>query len=240
MAKEQKIYAYMQHPLLAEIAGGHKFASMPEALEHIGQIASTFKISTRQPQAKDKKSLILWIKGFQLEAGEIIAGIIGNYALIAPEPCEGGYEFKFTKLPAELKHHPQRKRIKQRQPDWGHGILRHIKNGITFDAIEKAHDFLKRLHDEYPEVSRPGANRLYIMIYSRNDNPKQPVQRYILEIEPHKSGGFFISYKLNPNKPKPKTDKSPAPEKPEKPDDKTQQGYFTSMVTARSRKKKKW
>jgi hypothetical protein len=107
--------------------------------------------------------------------------------------------------------------------------LRDIKKKRIFGTINEAARELERLHEEFPEVSIPGENRLMIILYERVEGVKSPVQKYKFEVKAIPEGGFFIDYKRNDKK------KPPAPlsQQPTDP-----QGYFTAMVKLKKSRKK--
>ncbi|NDF12388.1 MAG: hypothetical protein EB060_06215 [Proteobacteria bacterium] len=106
---------------------------------------------------------------------------------------------------------------------------------------------------DYPEVSIPGVNKLYIMIYGKRHEGDIPVKKYILLVRAAADGMFFIDSKEN-NKTK-KTDVRKTPEAmgavdgdkqlptmgpgsaPPVPEPK--KGYFTAMVELRKSNKRK-
>jgi hypothetical protein len=96
-------------------------------------------------------------------------------------------------------------------------------------SFSQAQEEMMRIHEEYPEISIPLTNKLYIIIYSKEHKP--PVQKYLLEIKTLDEGGFFIEFGEN-NYQAPAT-----PQKEESPEE-IPQGYFTSMIALKKRKKK--
>lgn len=241
---EQKHYAYLRHPAVEALLYGHtQFVSFNLAAEYLEVIRNSFKVSRFQPKEAKAHSLILWVKGYALTEEEIQQGYTGNYALLHPEPRDdSGFMIRATKLPAELKYHPEKKRPKRKHPDWGHGILRQIKKGTVYPTIEEVQAMLGRLHQEFPEISYAGLNFVLIMIYSRAENAKKPVQRYKLEIKPHKDGGFVVDYRLHVpdknRKSKTPLPGGPAGATPAEPSPEAQVGKFTSLVEAKRKKKK--
>lgn len=106
-----------------------------------------------------------------------------------------------TKINSELKFHPQRKRPKNKHPDWGHPILRDIHKKRLYFSLEEASHELARLHDEYPEVSIPDEHRLFIIVYGKGLGEK-PFQKYKFTVRPLPDGTFIIEYKENVKKQK--------------------------------------
>jgi hypothetical protein len=103
--------------------------------------------------------------------------------------------------------------------------LRVVKKGFRFAKVEEARAALERLHTDFPEVTIPNVNKLFCIIYSKQDKP--PVQKWVLEIEvaPGKQGGFVIAARRN----------DPKPRKPETKDRPEPVGHFTSKVKLKRR-----
>jgi hypothetical protein len=115
--------------------------------------------------------------------------------------------------------------------------MRAVKKGAVFADIEEADAMLRQLHGEFPETTIPGPNKLLVMIYVReNLKPSEkPIQKWKFKIEALHEGGFKISYEPNIYKPRIKVgEESSTPVNSEK----TQTGYFTSLMALRKNKKK--
>lgn len=239
--KNSKRFADMENPhVIAIMEGMLRFTSEQKALEKIEFLRKQFVTSRSTPdEAQDEMtSLRMWVKGFGVSKEEEKEGYIGQFVRITLVKEHNRFTLKAEKTPLSLKYHPQRKFIKTSiHPNWGHPLLRTIKKKKTFKRLEDAEALLQKLHEEYPEVSIPNPKKLYIMIFSRADNPKAPIQKYVLTIEVAEDGGFYIEHKLNERTKK----KIPVPVNPnaeEAPAPKEQQGYFTSMVQLKKRARK--
>jgi len=228
--QKQKKNATAVHPSIkAVLKGLYRFANEEQALRRIHDLKEHFvtsKLSTGE--AASPNTAIIWIRGYEVTEKEAEEGFTGNYALIAPKKIGEKYTVAAQKIASELKFHPQRKRPKQKHPDWGHPILRDIKKKRVYESIEQANSELMRLHEEFPEVSIPDENRLMIILYEKMEGSKSPVQKYKFNIMPLPEGGFIVQFARNN---KPIKSKMPAgtPGK--------DNGYFTSMVNLKRKKK---
>lgn len=231
-------YATAMHPTIgAVLAGTYRFASEEQARQQLQIFRDHFVLSRHQNEEAGDNGIILWIKGYSVTAEEKKGGYTGNYALIGiVRTPEGKFTLTATKLESELKYHPQRQRPKHKHPNWGHPILRSVKKKRVYPAVEAAQAELQLLHEEYPEVTIPLTNKLYLIIYSRQQNP--PAQKYVLEIKVGEDGGFVIDaypneYKSGKDAPAAAANGIQSPAEAPQPE-----GYFTSMVALkRSRKK---
>jgi hypothetical protein len=137
----------------------------------------------------------------------------------------------------ELSVHPQKKRILQRHPNWGHPILRSVDKKRRYPTVEQAQAELTLLQQEYPHAAIPGPGKLYVMIFGRTDaDEKKRVKKYVLEIRLSEEGGYYINCALNSSQPKKKPAKASAPDTQEgiKP-----VGEFTAKLALKRNKKKK-
>ena len=222
-----------KHPTIEAVINGlFRFEKIEQALARLEAIKNNFIISSKLPKDDDENSVKLWIRGFQISEKEEKDGYLGNYAQIGIENVAGKFRLLAIKQDIALKYHPQRKRPKRRNPDWGHPALRIVKKGIVFDDIEEAQKILAQLHEEYPEVSIPNTNKLFIIIYSKALDMKPPVQKFVLEIKPSREGGFIIEYKVNNHQKKTKVDAKP------KGEEKKAVGYYTAMAALKKNKRK--
>lgn len=231
-------YATAMHPTIgAVLAGTYRFASEDQARQQLQIFRDHFVLSRHQNEEAGENGIILWIKGYAITPDEKKGGYTGNYALIGIKKTpEGKFSLTATKLESELKYHPQRQRPKHKHPNWGHPILRSVKKKRIYPTVEAAQAELQLLHEEYPEVTIPLTNKLYLIIYSRQETP--PAQKYVLETKVDEEGGFYID--AYPNEYKGGKDAPAAQQGDEAQADEAKQpeGYFTSMVALkRSRKK---
>lgn len=234
--KKQR-YASANHPTIgAALAGTYRFPSEDQASQQLQILRNHFVLSRQQGQESGSHGVILWVKGYAVTPEEKETGYTGNYALIGIQKLpDGKYTLAATKLESELKFHPQRKRPQHKHPNWGHPILRSAKKKRIYPTVEAAQKELQMLHEEFPQVTIPLTNKLYLIIYSRQQTP--PAQKYVLEIKVAEEGGFYIDAYTNAYKGAkelPATADIPLEESSEP----AAGGYFTSMVALkRSRKK---
>ena len=227
---KQKKHATVGNPTVnAVLKSLFRFANEQQALDRLQQIKEHFVTSKHSAAAESAHSAIIWVRGFDVTENEKSQGYTGNYALIACKQLGDKFTLSATKLESELKFHPQRKRPKQKHPDWGHPILRGIKKKRVFASAREAAQELQRLHEEFPEVSIPDESRLMIILYEKVEGVKSPVQKYKFEIRAIPEGGYFIDYKRNIKVTPPKISNQTGPV--------TNSGYFTQMVKLKRKRK---
>ena len=227
-------YANALHPLVtALVEQRFRFETEKQAIDKMESIKNDYTISRQQEENPPKPCVILWIKDFQVTKDEEGKGYMGNYAFVTTEKMlDGLYTLTAVKLDTELKYHPRRKRQAMPVPNWGHPILRNAKKGKIYRSITAIQDELLQLHLEFPDSTIPGDNKLFLMIYSRGEGTTNPVQKYVMKIEPAKGDvpGFILTCEPNNYKP------------PEQPQKKTEisedapQGYFTSLLAAKRKR----
>lgn len=229
--------------IAAVVSGLFKFRSAEVAEKKLADIKRQYTITRQQDEAIKTPHIILWLKDYAVTEEESAAGYLGNYACIRlyEIPHEDLWTLKISKIVRELKQHPLRKRPASRCPNWGHPVLRSVLKEKQYSSLEEAAQALEALHLEYPETTIPadGMCKLYLMIFSRRENPKQPIEKYILEIRNLHGGGFVIESRKN----LPKTRMSftaPAEEVTAEPGgaDAEKPGHFASMVALKKKRKK--
>lgn len=241
-------YAFIKHPVIEAIT--HQlfcFQTKAQAIRRMEALRFQFTVGKQQLNNPNAPSLILWIKGYDITKEEKSKGFVGNYAIISTHITDSNaFTLTAQKLPTELKLHPMRKQPKEAHPNWGHPVLRAIEKGTHFADIEEARDQLRKLHKSYPTCSILCTNKLYTIIFTRNDPTVKPTQKYVLEIKLQPEGGFKIiaeknNYKSTKNPARKKIPKTmptienpyvPAPVVQEKP-----QGKFTQMLADKAKKK---
>lgn len=189
------------------------------AQRKLGLIRERYIISVEN-QNLSTDEVLLWIRNYDVSAEDREAGYKGNYGRIyikkidpndqedpdSVNVSETSYAICIEKIEKPVSHHPQRKIVKHRHPNWGHPILRQIRNTPDFQHAShfEARNELKRLSDEYPDVSILTSNQLYIMIYAKekehegNSKRRRPIQKIILEIKEIAEDHFTISWRKNP------------------------------------------
>lgn len=233
--KHKKTLANVKSPIIdAVIHQRYVFGNKTDALNKIVYISEHFVKSTlAESVAAD--CTVIWIRDYQLSDDEVNAGCIGNYALLF---CDQTPDKKYTvsarKLEIDPSKHPQRKRTKSKHPDWGYWVLRRIKKNWRYGSIDEAYNDLMQLAEDFPEVSIPGQNKLYTIVYRKTDDDSLPLFRIVLEVEALKEGGFTVTCTENTFKrdDKPKREEVNEKAEPE------QVGRFTSMVAVKRNKRR--
>ena len=254
-------YATVRHPTIeASIKGLFRFEREEQATQRLKSIADYFVLSkkhaspneaTEDEQSQTKPSeplreVILWVRGYYLNAADEAKGALGHFAKITvKETQDRRYTLRAEKVPVEIKFHPQKRRLQSKHPNWGHPILRSVLKERSYDSVEAAAAALQMLHEEYPDVSIPTGNKLYIITYSRGKEAAKPVQKVVLEIKlsPAGDGSCVIVSKENQKPFQTKDEKAAATET--KAEEASQQelekanpaGYYTSMVKLKRKAK---
>ncbi len=231
--KERYANAANKH-IAAAIDRLYKFESEAEAAQKLETIKKIFTTSNQTIDDTPKPCTVLWIKDYEVMPEEEKQGFMGNYAFVTIEEMANGiFTLSTTKLETELKYHPRQKRYNdEAMPNWGHPILRSVKKQKIYSTLEAVSAEFDQLHSEYPQTTVPSRQKLYVMIYSRADDPKKPVKRYVFEIKNAQGGGFTIDYAENEYDAK-SDKKALKPTQSEEPP----QGHFTSLLDLRRKKK---
>jgi hypothetical protein len=235
----ERIVATEAHPIID--ACTHELFRLEtdeQAIKRLENIAHNFIIAKKQLE-EDQFSVSLWIKGYSVSKEEKEQGYLGNFATLRYRKTGAKLTIYAEKDEVELKLHPQKKREKQKHPNWGHPLLRQIKKELKYTEPEEPQELFMRLHEQFPETSIPCTNKLYLMVYSKKEGEKIPkIVKFVFTIEVDKKdgGGYKIIYRENNYSPKPTfTPKkpvgggAPAPTKT--------MGKFTSMVNLKKKKK---
>ena len=240
----KKKLADIQFPTIATVMDQLlRLGNEQQAIDFLQNIETHFVISRYQINEENKRhSVILWIKDYDVTPEEDAKGYIGNFAAITYKAVGKKLTLYPTKIFLDLKQHPQRKYINtQKHPNWGHPILKAIKKKKTYKTIEAAHADLARVHEQFPTASIPTKRCLYVMVFSRAEDTKKPIQKYVLEPKALPEGGYYIAVTLNEGKrPKKPESKKVIPKIPKTSEDvKAPQGKFTSKEALRRSKKRK-
>jgi len=228
-ASDEKFYAKASEPLIKAVLHAlYRFESAPQAMKIIERIARKY-ITSKQQDTKDGPALKLWIRNFAVTPEEKNEGHLGHFASIGIRKTGPGHFTLFAqKIPTALAHHPQRKRPKRNIPDWGHPIIREIKNGKIYNTSTDARTELLRLQEQFSDTTIPGVDKLHVMIYSQKTTP--PVQKYTLRIAVRSDERFHIDI-IAKKTPKPISKPDHASPHP--------LGKYTSMVTSARKRSKK-
>jgi len=230
---KNKKYASIGNPTInAVIKQLYRFETTEQANTKARSIVESFVVSSKNNYFRvDPNAVIIWITGFELSDEEIEKGYLGNYAALSVKSIDDDlYTVVAEKLPAALDIHPQKKRPKQRHPDWGHRTLRDIKKKKIYFTLEEVKAELEALQIEYPEVSIPINNGLLIIVYEKSEDKTSLVKKYKLTIKLTQEGAFYIECSENEKKQLVKTE-----EKKQATSQST--GYFTSLVSLKKKRK---
>jgi hypothetical protein len=228
----RKRYATANNPSIAAVLNElFRFPEKQDAELQLAQLAQHFIHSRQQIRNEDHPSIHLWIKGYAVSDEDAKQGVIGHFAVVSYKQIEGRYTLYATKVPTEAKLHPQRAQIGRDNPNWGHPVLRAVRKKKNYATLEEAEAELALLHAQFPRVSIPNPNKLYIMIYCANRPAKERMVKQVLEIKVAQEGGYYIECKENIRTSSSKTAK-PQPEGVPPP-----HGYFTAKVALKRRRK---
>ncbi|MDX2095837.1 MAG: hypothetical protein SFW64_07880 [Alphaproteobacteria bacterium] len=231
IAAPPRTYATLRHPTIEALVGGHyRYRELSAARARFDSITAHFICSKDLPEPPAEiAAALLWIKGFAVGESEAQAGYTGHFARmdIIRRP-DGLFTLTARKLERPLATHPQRKRAAGKHPNMGHPVMRAIKKRKIYASIEAAQAELDLLHLDFPEVSIPGAGRLYIILYEKRAGSTRPTHKIAIEIEPHPQGGYLLAMRDN-EKPAPASASPSAPPP----------GAFTAKVLLRQKKKRK-
>lgn len=196
---KDKIPAYDRHPKIrAILAKLYKFDSLKEARQKLYTLKEEFVSSSKYDEENPEDRLTLWIRDFNVSQELIQQGYKGNFGKISIVELRDKYVFKLEKIDIPLKNHPQRKREKQKHPDWGYYILRsYVKKQIGIPILEDARELLSSLYKDYPQVTiKATEDRLYTEVYSKEHDP--PFERIIIWIDKDDSSDlFYLRYSEN-------------------------------------------
>ncbi len=234
--KRKKHIASIENPTFEAITGGFfRFETEAQAVTLMQRLSEQFFISTDQEPLGPNgcPTLKIWIRGFDISPQEATKGYRGNYARIVIKKLpEARVTLIAEKIPTALKTHPRREQPKRRHPNNGHPLLRAVARGKAYTDIEQARMDLLHLHEEFPETSIPGRDKVHLLIYSRDFTP--PIRKATLRIIPVSTGGYKLELTDNSRKveaPPELEVNAPVPA-PVKTD-----GKFTSMVALQRKKK---
>lgn len=211
MSDKQRKYATAHHPTIEALVHGlYKYTDRKQAESRFKNIAGHFVLSKEQPESTaDDPAVQFWIKGFGVTPDEEVQGFTGQFCeMRITKNAKGQHTLSATRVDKPIGVHPQKKRLQSKHPNWGHPVMRAIKKGKVYPTLEAASAELELLHIEFPEVSIPGVNKLYIILYEKREGIKQPTRKVALELTA-KDAGFAIVCKDNEKVAGPKS-KQPA------------------------------
>lgn len=212
MSDKQRKYATVKHPTIEALVHGlYRYTDRAQAIARFKNIAGNFVLTKDQPTSTvEDPALHFWIKGYAVTAEEETAGFTGHYCEMRVGMTDKGlYTLTATKLERPITSHPQKKRLQSKHPNWGHPVMRAVKKAKLYPTLEEATAELELLHTEFPEVSIPGINKLYIIVYEKREGVKHPTHKIALELVA-KEGGFIITAKDNEKPATPRSKQAPS------------------------------
>ena len=263
----KKNYAFAAHESVqAMIHSLFRFQTLEQAQMITNKFAEEFTLAPKMSDPLDKKSFVLWVHSLELTEKEKQEGFLGNFGRITMHQIPSGkWTLTLTKLNVPLRKHPMRKPVARRHPNMGHPVMRAALRTKKFTTMQEAGEQLMNLHEEFPEISVPGLNKLKIMTYVKATKGQSPVQRLELQVIKRDEGEYVIEIRQNLKKidkkgftapPAPVEAAKPsepasvqlavsnatatpaAPDKAAPSDKPALSGHFTKLVS-KSRKKKK-
>lgn len=225
-----KKYASINHPVISALLdNGYKLPTYESAIELLNKIKDTFTISKGYEEILPEGKLKLWIRGYLLTEQERELGAVGNMCqLEIAKQNDGSHTISATKEELAPSKHPIRKRKNANMPNWGHPVLRQIKKDHVYNKFESAAEDLYNLHQEFPDTTIPGRDKLDLMIYSRKPGEDPERKKYRLQIKPLAKEFVIEIIEKKPSKPKESSKK----------DDSDIVGKFTAKAVLSKKKKK--
>lgn len=226
-------YANINNPTISAIVHAlYRFGSAGEAADILRVLKENFIVAKKQIENPAHPSVILWIKGYEVTPQDKEKGVIGHFAVVTCKEAGGKFTLTATKMEADAREHPQRAQVRRGNPNWGHPVLRSARKGKSYATLEEAQAELALLHEQYPKVSIPNPDRLYIMIYCADRPPRERMVKHTLQIVARPDGRYAIDIKENPKKQLVATPAiAPAAEPPK--------GYFTAKLAIRRKPRAK-
>lgn len=186
--------AGVDDPTFEAIVGGFfRFATESQALACLQRISKKFQINDAQDPIEPGHcpTLKLWIHGFSVTDEEHEKGFAGQFARLVIQKLETG---KVTiiaeKITTPLNKHPVKRTQQRQNPNYGHKLVRAATRAKTFESLEELRHLLLQMHEDFPETTIPGKDKLYFMLYSRSTKP--PLKKVRLCIAPVATGGYKL------------------------------------------------
>jgi len=248
MAKkeEKKYYAYFEHETVqAMLHSLFRFQNPMQAQLVSNRFADEVILSPKMSDPKDRKAIILWVRDLDVTAEQKKLGYLGNYAKISLVKLPNGkWTLSMVRIDVPLNKHPLYVKVARRYPNSGHPVLRSASRNKTWPTMQEAFAQLMALHEEFPEVSVPGVNKLKIMTYKKAEKGTSPVQRLELAVVKRDEGVYGITVKdVNAERekmtsiPNQQQDAIAKPATPQKKEAKPVEGKYTAMVQKKKKKK---
>ncbi len=250
---KKKNYAFAEHETIqAALYSLFRFQTLGQAQLITNRLAAEFLLAPKQSDPLDKRSFALWVRDLELTPEQKKQGYVGNFGKITIHKLpKGKWTLTLSKLDVPLKHHPHRKRVKQPHPNMGHAVLRAAIRNKIWPTMQEAADQLVKLHEEFPEISIPGINKLKILAYIKDNKGLSPVQKLELAVIKHSESEYGLtltnltehhlkkrSLQPTPSKPFEHLD-APGPVLSAVLNDQKVYGFYTKLVSKRKKRKRK-
>lgn len=248
--KDEKYYAYFEHETVqAMLHSLFRFQSAMQAQLVSNRFADEVILAPKMSDPKDRKAIFLWVRDLDVTDEQRKQGYCGNFAKISLVKLPNGkWTLTMIRVDIPLNKHPIFVRVSRRYPNSGHPVIRAADRGKSFESMMAANDALMKLHEEYPEVSIPGVNRLKIMSYRKAPKGESPIQRLELNVVKRGEDDYIITLKDTRNDPTRRHSVVPPSQRPdedaiakqtsEKPT-KEVEGFYTKMVQQKRKGKKR-
>ena len=245
---KKKHYAFAEHETIqAMVHSLFRFQTLEQAQLITNKFAEEFSLAPKFSDPLDKKSFVLWVRGLDVSEEQRKQGYLGNFGRITMHSIPSGkWTLTLARMDIALRHHPLKKSVPKPHPNMGHPVIRAASRKKTWPSMQAAAEQLMKLHEEFPEISVPGLNKLKIMTYVRAEKGQSPVQRLELQVVKRDEGVYIIEIKQNLRKHFPalpvqqphenEVNIPAATVTPELPAD--QPGYYAKLVSKRRKKKK--
>lgn len=242
--KTEKHYAHFEHETVqAMLHSLFRFQTAMQAQLVSNRFADEVILSPRMSDPKDRRAIILWVRDLDVTEEQRQEGYLGNYAKISLLQLPNGkWTLSMTRIDMPLKRHPVKANLSRRYPNTGHPVIRGVERAKKYPTMQAANDVLMAMHEEFPEVSVPGVNRLRIKMYQKAEKGMNPVQRVELTVAKLDEGEYVIRMRSLSAIRRSTTEKSEAGMKAVKAlvrDDKPSEGPYTMMVNKRRKRKKR-
>jgi hypothetical protein len=185
-------YASINNTIIeALLTNSFKFPNRENGRKFLEKLREKFILAKNSGELIGQDKLRFWIKGYKITPEEQKNGVLGNYCVVTlQDAADGTCRVIAEKEVVEVAQHPSRKRKQARMPNYGHPALRLAKKSAEFDKFTKAAEILLDLHNEFPETTIPGKDKLDLMVYSRDGKNKPKTDKIRLSIKP--SGERFV------------------------------------------------
>ena len=223
-------YASINNTIVEALLNGtFKFPNRENGRKFLQKLREKFIMAKSHEELLQQDKLKFWIKGYKITAEEQGNGALGNFCIVSLyDMPDGTCRVQAEKEVIDIGLHPSRKRKAARMPNYGHPALRLAKKGTEFDKFVQVAEILLDLHNEFPDTTIPGKERLDLMVYSRDGKNKPKTDKVRLAIK-EKDGKFTLAIE----------EKAAPKPKEKEPENENIKGKFTALALMKQKKKKK-